>query len=344
MKHINILYILAIVVFILLYKLNSEYNTATVLFFGFAENKETEINLDHPVEVNKIYVTPGQKVKAGELLAEVTHSDLDFKLNDVSHEITELQVKDQLFRNDLKAEIRELEAKKLSKESEIYAEIQQLENKLALNKSLIKDLKSISIKEQDKTTSPIATKIAALKEELQMTVQPIQVQIDNLQAELSNTNSPIKVRMKKLGQEELLYKNAEKKQALVAPTDGVIGNIHCKEAEHITSFKTLITFYEQNPTLVEGFVHESLIVHVQVGDTLEVSSSLHPERNCLGVITGLGTRIVEIPERLRKMPEIKNYGREVLIKIPRENNFLQKERVKLQLSRSIDNRPFWTMR
>lgn len=344
MKHINILYILAILVLVVLFKLGSEYNATSVLFFGFAENKETEINLDHPVEVNKIYVTPGQKVKAGTLLAEVTHADLDFKLNDVTHEIAELQVKDQLFRNDIKAEIRALEAKKMTKEADIQAEIRQLESKLALNKSLIKDLKSIAVSEQEATTSPIANKIAALKEELKVTVQPIQVQIENLQSELSRSNSPLKVQMKKLEEEEVLYKNAEKRQALLAPTDGVIGNIHCKEAEHISSFKTLITFYEQNPTLVEGFVHESLIVHVQVGDTLEVSSSLHPQRQCLGVITGLGTRIVEIPSRLRKMPEIKNYGREVLIKIPRENDFLQKEKVKLQLARPIKTSTFWTMR
>lgn len=331
-------------VFGLLYKLNSEYSTTTVLFFGFAENKETEINLDHPVEVNKIYVTPGQKVKQGDLLAEVTHANLEFKLNDVSHEIAELQVKDQLFRNEIKAEIRELEAKKMTKEADTNAKIKALESELALNKSLVKDLKSLSISEQEATTSPIAIEITALKEELKMLIQPIEVQITNLKAELSTRNSPIKVQIEKLGKEEVLYKNAEKKQALLAPTDGVIGNIHCKEAEHITSFKTLITFYEQNPTLVEGFVHESLIVHVQVGDTLEVMSSLHPQRKCLGVITGMGTRIVEIPERLRKMPQIKNYGREVLIKIPRENNFLQKERVKLQLSRPIVSSRFWTMR
>jgi hypothetical protein len=45
----------------------------------------------------------------------------------------------------------------------------------------------------------------------------------------------------------------------------------------------------------------------------------------------LGSRIVEIPERLRKNPDLKTYGREVLIAIPPSNLFLQKEKVILNL-------------
>jgi len=72
-----------------------------------------------------------------------------------------------------------------------------------------------------------------------------------------------------------------------------------------------------------------MILEVKVGDELEVSSSLHPDHKVRGVVFGLGSRIVEIPERLRKMADFKTYGREVLIKIPEENNFLQKEKVLL---------------
>ena len=52
------------------------------------------------------------------------------------------------------------------------------------------------------------------------------------------------------------------------------------------------------------------------------------------MITGLGSRIVEIPDRLRKNPDLKTYGREVLISIPPTNFFLQKEKVILNLLKS----------
>ena len=107
------------------------------------------------------------------------------------------------------------------------------------------------------------------------------------------------------------------------------GNILCKKGEHISAFNTLINFYERNPTIVKGYVHESLILEVQVGDSLRITSSLHPSQQVKGEVIGLGSRIVEIPARLRKIPDIKTYGREVLIRIPSDNPFLQKEKVML---------------
>ena len=92
----------------------------------------------------------------------------------------------------------------------------------------------------------------------------------------------------------------------------------------------MISFYEQTPKMVVAYVHESLILQIKVGDSLQVMSSLHPDEQCRGRVSGLGHRVVEIPERLRKLPEVKTYGREVLIEIPPENNFLQKEKVLLQ--------------
>jgi hypothetical protein len=62
----------------------------------------------------------------------------------------------------------------------------------------------------------------------------------------------------------------------------------------------------------------------------------------MGVISGLGHRIIEIPERLRKIPELRTYGREVLIEIPNNNHFLQKEKVLLQWPDQALN-PFQSM-
>ena len=171
--------------------------------------------------------------------------------------------------------------------------------------------------------------MASLIKEKAMINESYDVEIDLLNNELANINAPQKVELKKMQQEQDFYKGEQEKLSIHAPKDGLIGNIHCLEGENKSSFSTLITFYERNPTLVKGYVHENLIVHVEVGDTLEVSSSLHPEHKRHGVVAGLGSRIVEVPERLRKIPELKTYGREVLIQIPPDNPFLQKEKVVL---------------
>jgi multidrug resistance efflux pump len=329
MKKFNIIYLLFFLVVGVIWQLNNRYGKDTVMFYGFAETKETEINLNHPVEVNKLFVTPGQKVKKGELLAEVTHSTFGLKLNNISHSMDELRMEEGIWKADMQSSISRLEAQKVAKESEINAQIRQLETEMEVNRSLLEGLKSIDISEI--TVNPTARKITSLKEELALVVKPLEVQIARMNDELNSPSSPKRIQIRKLQEDQRFYTAEKDKLSIFAPKDGLIGNIYCKEKENISSFNTLISFYEENPTMVKGYVHENLTLEVEVGDTLEAISTQHPEHKCQGVISGLGSRIVEIPERLRKTPDLKTYGREVLIAIPASNFFLQKEKVILNL-------------
>ena len=330
MKKFNLVYLMFFLVIAAIWQLNNRYGKHTVMFYGFAETKETEINLDHPVEVNRLYVTPGQKVKEGTLLAEVTQSSFGLKLSDINFNIEKLQTEEQIWKADMRSSISRLQAQKISKESEIKSKIRELETEMEVNRSLLEGLKSIDASEQP-TVNPTAQKIENLKEELELAVKPLDLQIVRMEEELNSPNNPKRIQIRKLQENEKYINSEKEKLAIYAPTDGLIGNIYVKEKENISSFRTLISFYEQNPTMVKGFVHENLILQVEVGDTLEAVSVQHPEHRCQGIVSGLGSRIVEIPERLRKAPELKTYGREVLIAIPPTNHFLQKEKVMLNL-------------
>jgi len=107
----------------------------------------------------------------------------------------------------------------------------------------------------------------------------------------------------------------------------LIGNIYCKEAEHVPAYKTLLSFYEPHSALIRGFVHENMTLSVDIGHRFTVSSLKDETITYEGKVVGLGSRIVEIPVRLRKMEQVKTYGREVLVSIPKDNLFLQKEKV-----------------
>ena len=325
-----------------LWQLHQQHAKKTVLFYGFAETKETEINLDHPVEVNRLFVTPGQRVAEGTLLAEVTHSNFGLKLNDISHQIDELKAEEQIWTTNNRSEIQRLQAQKMSRENDINARIRQLEVERDVNQALMKDLKTIDVS-SEKTIDPITNRINSLKEELRLSVRPLEVEISRLTEELEKGNNPKKVQLDKLRKDQQFYNKEKAKLSIVAPTDGLIGNIYCKEKENISSFTTLISFYEKNPTMINGYVHENLILEVEVGDTLEAISHQHVEHRCKGIVTGLGSRIVEIPERLRKNPTFKTYGREVLIEIPTSNHFLQKEKVMLNLSKPDKDGSFFNL-
>lgn len=333
MKKFNILYIIVPLAAIGIWQLSQQYQQQTVLFYGFAETKETEINLEHAVQVNQIFVTSGQRVKKGMPLLEAAHNKLPLKLNEIVHETEETKVERLLWKKDIEAAIDKLKTKKATTQSEINGKIAQIKAKIAQNQNLLSNLTTT---ENGTTTSKTTqAKINALQQELAMALLPLDQEIERLNNRLRTPQDPYYVKLKKLQSEQSFYEDKGRKLDIFAPSDGLIGNIHCKEAENISSFKTLITFYEENPTLVKGYVHEKLIVHVQIGDTMTVASSLQDKFQCKGIVTGLGSRIVEIPERLRKHKALKDYGREVLIKIPADNQFLQKEKVILKIDKTI---------
>ena len=298
-------------------------------FYGFAENKETELSHNESVEIKKILVTPGQQVKKGQLLMEVFEASTDYKIDRASSDLQRLAAVDEQKRQSILDKIQQLQTKRQIEVAEIDSDIRSLKSKIEYNKSLLEDLKSIDQTNGSDGNSPSAMALANLEERRRLVVEPIDLEVNQLRQELSNLGAPSQIEQQKLKSEIDYYKTEKDKFSVVAPSDGLIGNILCKEGENVQSFRTLLNFYERNPTLVKGFVHESLILEVNVGDTLQVSSSLHPTQFITGDVIGLGTRIVEIPERLRKIPSVKTYGREVLIRIPSMNPFLQKERVML---------------
>ncbi len=335
MKRINLLYIVVLVLVVVLLRLNRHFGKQTLLFYGFAENKEMDISHDQPVRVDQILVHQGQKVDEGDVLAIISRNELDQEFSKLSHEIAELETREEIWKSDLLSDINRLRAEKIAKESEINSEIEQLESEMAFNKTLIEDLKSVAFPNNASTTkSSQELKIEALRKELELSVKPLDIEIKRLEESLTNSGHPIRNQKNKLLDEVKFLEEARDQLLLKAPAKGVVGSINSKEGENVDAFSTILSFYNQNPTLVKAYVLESLILQVSLNDTLTVSSTLHPEHFCQGTVIGLGSRIVEIPERLRKIPDYKTYGREILVAIPEDNHFLQKEKVVLNLASS----------
>ncbi|MFK7806577.1 MAG: HlyD family secretion protein [Saprospiraceae bacterium] len=338
MKKFNLLYLAIIPLCYALYQMNSSLGQASAFFYGFAENKETELSHDKAVSIEEILVIPGQAVTKGELLMKVKQSSIGFKIESANLDMKQLEIQTKLRKQEINDRIEQLEIKRNTKAAEIDADIKSLEAVIAYNKSLLNDLESFKNEDLDQKESPNQIKLNALEESKALVMNPVDAEIKQLKNELAYLRTPSAVQQQKIQGEIDYYKDEQNQLEILAPSDGLIGNILCKEGENFPAFKTFIRFYERNPTIVKGFVHESLILQVKVGDTLLVSSTLHPEQQIEGMVTGLGSRIVEIPERLRKMPDIKTYGREVLISIPADNSFLQKEKVMLNsLHESAEN-------
>ncbi len=334
MKHINIYYIAIIGIGLLLWNIDSQHGGEIASFYGFAENKETEINFNYPVVVGGIKVRPGEFVKQGTPLIDLYRIKAKEVMADESYKIADLRAKETIWKTEMENDLKQLGLKKKLEVDKITTDIQKLKEQIAFDQSLYKDLKTVQTSE--KKYAPLSSKIEALERELVLVESSYANQVKAIEVELSVGKNPYAIAVERL-QAEQQFSEATKKQfsQITAPTDGVIGNIHCKEAEHIPSYKTLVTFYEPNPTLVKGFVQEDLLLHVSLQDTFLIRSTKNPEMNCKGEVIGLGSRIVEIPERLRKVAGMKTYGREVLVAIPPDNQFLQKEKVILEFMNDL---------
>ena len=333
MKKFNLIYFVAIMICILLlYSLFFKADNS-VTFYGFAENKETEISMDNAIEVEEIFVTVGQKVEKGDSLLNVVSATLPLKISDTEYKIEELETKYNLWKSGLDWKISQYRIELNENTGKIQSQIDQLNAELENNKKLSKTIKSI---DSDPNTNyeivnPTLIKLEALNEALKHTKGIINTQLNNLKSERFADNNPLLSEIRALEVQLTHYQERKKEEVIIAPTNGLIGNVHCKEGEKISSFGALISFYEESPTLVVGYIHEELILKIKINDSIGIFSSSRPDIQNKGIVKTLGSRIVEIPPRLRKIKELKTFGREIIIEIPPENPFLQKEKVILNL-------------
>jgi multidrug resistance efflux pump len=334
LRKINLLYVAIPFLLWGLWGIFKSISRSTASFYGFAENKETSINLDHALTVHKLHIKPGQFVKKGELMMEVSRISLDIKMNELSSNIAQIESANTWREAEIRSRMEEVRSEKAEKMGVIQAAIRVAESEIALNKRLINDLKTVQIKDSS-ANNPAQAKLNALREELRLAAEPFDKELAALEKELKLSGLSEQKEASHLKNEMTFYQKEQGRLLIKAPSDGLIGEIHCKEGQNMDAFDALISFYEECPNMVVGYVHESLSLKINIGDSLRVVSSLHPAEQTGGRIVGLGHRIVEIPERLRKIPELRTYGREVMIEIPSNNKFLQKEKVILQWSSDV---------
>ena len=330
-KIFNPLYLVAILLALFLYNYSQKSSESSELFFGFAENKETEINLDYPVKVDKIMVKPGDFIEAGTQLAELTQITLSKDINDEQLRINELTSEFMTRKNDIESEISVLESERSQELKKLEDEIQKLKAERKFSQSLSSGLKTLEIEPSQESQSLYESELAALNDRKALINGNYTAKINSKNLRIEDEKGIYNSAVKRHNSDVGFAEEKMKKLDLKSPSNALVGNVHIKEGEYIQSFKTMVTLYEPNPTLVAGFVHESMIVDVAVGDKFYIKSALNPNNGCTGVVTGMGSRIVEIPERLRKMADLKTYGREILISIPSDNKFLQKEKVIISL-------------
>lgn len=141
--------------------------------------------------------------------------------------------------------------------------------------------------------------------------------VDPLQVELISIKREIEILEKRL-----------RDLFVFAELDGAVGTVNFKNGEKAPAFASLLTLVPLNPTYVNGYLNENLTSTVKVGQTVEVFSN--GGKSVYGRIINIGSRIVPIPERLLRIQTLPAWGREVVVRIPSNNDFLVGEKVSVR--------------
>jgi multidrug resistance efflux pump len=305
-------------------------------FYGIAENQIRSINLQYPVEIKEISVALGEKVDSGQLLARLYRTDLPIKLNDINYEIRELQVKRLLDTEHLQSEVRKLEAERAAVGVAFDQKIAQLETDHAVQAKVLANIKSIDLESAKKSglSDPHLQRIESIKQEKSLEIKQLDVDLAELRNQMEAAQAPIDLRIKKLEGELELVRRQEADLEIYAPQAGIVGQLDFLAGEKIEAYTIIMRIYGTHPDVVTTYIGDGRLAEIKLGDVLKVGSINEPDYTVQGKVIGLGTRIRELPERLRRIPELKAWGREVQLAIPLDNAFLQGEKVKVTMKRT----------
>ena len=330
------LYILCAVLIGLLAALTAYYRAEPDTFYGIADTKEIAISSESAVEIRRIAVAQGQMVSQGDTLLELHNPGLEMRLSQITHELNELRARKTAHATLSKSEILQLKARQAERISEIRAEIKELEAQYEINKQLVSELLSLdkdkgALAGANDAKNPVQIKLESLRQLLLLVQDPSRVYEGRLANALSSEGDPLTEQVSQREDELRILNEDRKRLIILAQIGGLIGSVNFKVGEKVSPFTPILTLHAASPSFVRGYIHEDVYSQVALKQKVRVQSNQNRRHNVDGEVVGVGARIVEYPERLRKRADILIWGREIIIRLPPDNRFLLGEKVLISL-------------
>jgi multidrug resistance efflux pump len=293
-------------------------------FYGIAENQIRNYNRANDVIIESIRVRLGQNVKTGDTLMTFQSKNLYFKKEDLYSSSRLVGINKKADQFQIKQDIERWEEQKKI----INSTYQVKKNKLLAQKRLSDSLSRLV------TNQPVADKkyemeINTLNEMMQVEMIEADHKISALQSLYKLSPDLATEKQSSIRTEINRLQEQEKELMLIADMDGSIGQLDVQRGDPVASYQSLVKIYSSHPNLVTSYISENFIGSVSATDSVMIESISTPGYTLSGKILNLGARVTALPDRLKKMPEIKAWGREVQIEIPQDNKLIQGEKVKV---------------
>lgn len=314
---------------------------AVLIFFSFifrssetaivaqVEPVKKAISYQKAVRILEIYVLPGQRIKPGDKLVKVEKQDLSLEIERKKNqlEIQKMELAAAEVRRDSK--LKSIELEKIAELKDIQSDIERIQVVMANNKKLSDQFGAITgyadtLPGSGKSYYEI--ELQKLADERALVLQ--KAERDKTNAYTSYREETNAMIVKEQESETELESLIMEEQQLISfsDIDGTVGTINVQSGELLTPYTTILSTYEDRPTMIKAVMNENYKYEVTVGQKVQVEANNRRYR-IEGEITEVGSRIIEFPARLQTYWEIPMYGRELFIKIPKDNTFLNGERV-----------------
>lgn len=220
-------------------------------FIGSLESTDRIISTEASGLVSQIHVNPGEHVRKGQVLIELSDINLDILINETEHALRRLKAERRIARGMVDSPSKEVQ-------------------------------------------------------------NPVDIEIDQLEKDLK------------------LKREKKKSQTVEALQDGIVGSISVLAGEHVAAFQPLMTFYSTKPRIVHGFLHDTAILELNVGQAVLIQSAGNPLKTAIAQVVGIGERYTNFPIRLKpSFSQAEVWGQEVDILMPEEHAFLPSEKVNI---------------
>jgi len=312
--------------------LTSSFQENTTHFFGIADNQEQSVSFQESVKILDISVIEGQFVEQGMVLLRAERSSLKATKNQLDSQIKELGAQQIESKVKIEAEVAVLRAQEKAELAKLNMQISELQSRQQQNINLYKNILGSMPKAQ--TPDPLQTQIGFLYKQKGLINRSIQAQINSLLEKENASKEPISIRKKQIRNNLDEINRQQDELTIKADFSGRIGSISHKRGERIAAFEPILTVYGLYPKMVKGYIHENVSNDVKIGQQVWIHSLSSNNKDIAieGRVESLGTRIIEYPERLKKNPMLKSWGREVNIRLPMNNTLLLGEKVQVSFS------------
>ena len=325
-----LIYVFWMLTVVLLGYLALRYKDASNAILAQVEPQRYAVSFQKAVKVREIYVMPGQRVSKGDKLIKVERSDLlldeERKLNSLRTLHAELEIK-KIERSNQIAFLKLNYEERLRK---INTEIDQINMVMTNNKNLSSNLSDLEYWSNDSTNtidqSYLELQLQVLEKEKESLVSQQTLRLTEIDKKFDIETATLNNEIEQVKQEVELLRQEENELIQYANVDGTIGNVYSEDEELVPPYTTLISVYEENPSVIRALMNESQKYDVNSGDKVTVEST-NRKYKTTGTVMEIGSRIIEYPNRLRSHHDMPVWGRELFIKIPEKSNFLNGEKV-----------------